>query len=274
MDDLQPKILNPKTELSVGGRVRWGKNVTFGPSCRRVTIGFGAFIGNDLYLDVEELHVGDYFTIHHGSVVHGKQCSIGHNNWIGHYTILDSLGGLLQLGNNVGVGAHSQLWSHMKFGDRLAGCRWHDTGRLIVGDDVWFVGHCIVAPITAEARSMLMVGGVAVADMQANHVYAGSPAKDVTEKMGTQFEEITPDDRQKMFSHYLREYADAGNDVNFIKTVQGIDRADTRYTQYDLDTREYLPRYTDDEYRFMRFLLYEKAKFVPIAPLQGVLGER
>lgn len=265
MDDHQPQILNPKTELSVGDRVRWGKNVTFGPSCRRVTIGFGAFVGNDLYIDVEELHIGDYFTIHHGSVIHGKQCVIGHNNWIGHYTILDSLGGLLQLGNNVGVGAHSQLWSHIQFGDRLAGCRWYNMGRLIVGDDVWFVGHSIVAPITAESRSMLMVGGVAVTDMQENHIYAGSPARDVTEKMGTQFKETTPEERQETFSQYLQEYQRAGNDVTFIKTVDGIDRAETRQTQYDLRTREYLPRYTDDEYRFMRFLLYEKAKFVPVA---------
>ena len=145
----EPTVSNPDTVLEFGGRIRWGRNVVLGPRCRRVSIGFGAFIGNDLYIDVEELEIGDYFTMHHGGVIHGRRCLIGHNCWIGHYSILDALGGLLRLGNNVGVGAHSQLWSHLQFGDLLAGCRWYRQSELIVGDDAWFVGHTIAASIHA-----------------------------------------------------------------------------------------------------------------------------
>lgn len=264
----QPNIMNNEMNCNFDKRIKWGENVTFGTHCRDVSIGFGGVIGDDIYIDVEEFHVGDYFTIHHGSVIHGKKCVIGHNVWVGHYCILDALGGLLKLGNNVGIGAHSQLWSHMKFGDRLAGCRWYNMNELIVGDSAWFVGHCLVSPIVVEPKAMLMLGGVAVKDMAENHIYSGSPAKDVTSKMGHQFREITLEEKKKMFSKYVDEYSKQGNDVSFIKTTNDLNgitrRGALKYTYFDLQRQFYLPRYTEDEYKFIRFLLYDKAKFIPI----------
>jgi acetyltransferase-like isoleucine patch superfamily enzyme len=252
--------------VRIGAGARWGRNVVFGANCKTVTIGYGAFVGNDVYIDVEHLDVGDYLTLHHGSVLHGKTCAIGHNCWIGQYCILDALGGRLTLGNNVGVGAHSQLWSHMKFGDRLAGCRWYRMESLDVGDDVWFVGHCIVTPIKAAARSMLMVGGVAVKDMEENHVYAGSPAKDLTEKFGPQFQEVSPAEREAGFSAYLDEYRRLGHLTDFVRVVRSREElaVEPDHTPFCLSTREYAPRYTADEVQFMRFLLYDRAKFVPV----------
>ena len=261
----QPIFLNENTEFTVGSRARFGKNVTFGPNCKKIQIGHYSFIGDGVYIDVEELSIGDYFTLHHGSLVHGKKCVIGHNNWIGHYTILDALGGLLLLGNNVGVGAHSQLWSHMKFGDRMEGCRWHNFSSLEVGDDVWFVGHCIVSPVKVEDRAMLMLGGVAVKDMKYNRIYAGSPAVDVTEKLGHQFQKVGIEKKEAIFLDYKKEYESQGNDVRFIKVVQSFDEIEHENVSYfNLLTREYLPSYSDEESKFMRFLLYDKAKFIPI----------
>lgn len=265
MTDNQPKIINKNMRLEIQGKVNWGSNVTLSANCNNITIGFGSFIGNDVYIDAEELHIGDYFTIHHGSIIHGKKCIIGHNNWIGHYSILDSLGGLLKLGNNVGVGAHSQLWSHLKFGDRLAGCQWYRMDNLDVGDDVWFVGHCIVTAIKAEPRSMLMVGGIAVKDMKKNHIYAGAPAKDVSDKMGYQFREISLEEKKKIFHEYINEYEKQGNDTGFIKVVNSFNEIEkVNYTYFNLETREYTPQYSDYEYNFMKFLLYDRAKFIPL----------
>jgi acetyltransferase-like isoleucine patch superfamily enzyme len=262
---MRPTIQNQSMKLTVKGKISWGNNVTFGPNCRQITIGYGGFIGNDLYIDVEELQIGDYFTIHHGSVIHGKRCIIGHNVWIGHYSILDALGGLLKLGNNVGIGAHSQLWSHMKFGDRLAGCRWYQMNELIVGDDAWFVGHCLVAPIVVEPKAMLLLGGVAVKRMIKNHIYAGSPAVDVTSKMGYQFTNISITEKEKTFRGYIGMYKDIGNNVDFIRTTSNLEKIKLNHRSYfNLESQEYIPRYTDDEYKFMKFLLYDKAKFIPI----------
>lgn len=258
-----PTILNPEMELDIKGQIHWGANVRFGNNCRKCTIGFGCFISNDIYIDVEELSIGDYVTIHHGTVMHGKKCVIGHNCWIGHYCILDSLGGLLKIGNNVGVGAHSQLWSHMRFGDRLAGCRWYRNGVLEVGDDAWFVGHCIVSPIKVERRSMLLVGGVAVKDMKENHVYAGSPAVDITDKIGGQFSAPPLSEKMDLFTQYMEEHKASGNDTGFVKVVSEFSEQYPDKTCFNIETREYGPRYTEEEYRFMRFLLYDRAKFTP-----------
>ncbi|ALO35131.1 hypothetical protein CMT41_10670 [Colwellia sp. MT41] len=86
---------------------------------------------------------------------------MGYNCWIAHYSIIGSLGGNNWLGHNVGVGAHSQLWSHMKFGDTLAGRQWHSEGEHILEDDVWLDGHSIVGPTLAKMNSMLLTGSVA-----------------------------------------------------------------------------------------------------------------
>lgn len=258
---------NPESSISIGHRTTLGENVIFGPNCKSVTIGYGCFLGRDIYVDVEHLSIGDYTTIHHGSLIHGIHTAIGHNCWFGHYCIIDSLGGETRIGNNVGAGAHSQLWSHMKFGDMLAGCRWHSSGALIIEDDVWLVGHSITGPIHAAQRSMLMTGSVAVKDMKENHIYSGSPAKDVTAHLGFQFDDPDLPERQKNFEGLKLQYEkETGRSAEAFIDVTDFSRTDQEVTQFNLMARTYRPRYSDDEYDFMRFLLYDKAKFIPVSP--------
>lgn len=240
-------------------------SVVFGPNCESITIGHGTRIYRDTYIDVRQLTIGDYVTIHHGGVIHGDKISIGHNTWIGHMAILDGHGGQLSIGNNVGIGAQSQIWSHMKFGDTLAGCRWHKMGSTTLEDDVWLVGHCIVTPIHAHRRSMLMVGGVITKDMAENHVYAGSPARDMTEVFGPQFAATTPEQRLDRFQLLIEEFADEGNDIGWIR-IRGInDAPQAKETVFDPTTMTYAPQFSDTETEFMRFLLYDRAKFLPIS---------
>lgn len=244
------------------------ESVTFGPGCENVTIGHGARIYRDVYIDAQDLHIGDYVTIHHGTVIHGQKITIGHNCWIGHYCILDGHGGLLSIGNNVGIGAQSQLWSHMKFGDTLAGCRWHRMESLILEDDVWLVGHCIVTPITARRRSMLMVGGMATKDMEVNRVYAGSPARDMTATFGGQFEDTTATQRIQGFRDLVDEYAAAGNDTGWLvidtEPASPMVWPEAWQTLFNPVAMRYRPRYTEQETAFMKFCLYDRAKFLPV----------
>ena len=257
------EIKSQDCSIKIGGRTKIGKNVVLGPSCKNINIGYGCYLGNDIYIDVEVLHIKDYTSIHHGSIIHGIKTFIGFNCWIGHYTIIDSLGGQTELGNNVGVGAHSQLWSHMKFGDVLAGCRWHSTGRLKLDDDVWLVGRSIVGPIHAESKSMLMTGGVAVKNMKSNHIYAGNPARDMTDKFGTQFELVELNDKFKKFDLIKKDFYSIYHiDISQFECVEEFYSTSDK-TLFNLNTREYKPRYTQDEYLFMKYMLYDKAKFVP-----------
>ena len=64
-----PRILNTYEATSVKGDIASGQVSTFGPNSKRVTIRYGYLVGKDL-LGVEQPQIGDYFTIHHGSVIH------------------------------------------------------------------------------------------------------------------------------------------------------------------------------------------------------------
>jgi len=251
--------------FSISQSAQIHSSVQFGPNCKSVSIGHGVILHRDIYIDVENLVIGDYSTIHHGTVIHGQKVSIGHNCWIGHYCILDGLGGELMIGNNVGVGAQSQLWSHMKFGDTLAGCRWKSENRLIIGDDVWLVGHCIVSPIEIKPRAMLLVGGVATKDMDENRIYAGAPAKDIADVLGEQFTPVTEVAIDIAWEKRLVSYAKLGNDLSFIKTVKSVKdvQKSTVFTTFSPIERRYVPNYSEVETNFIRFLLYDKAKFLP-----------
>ena len=222
-------------------------------------IGDNSYIGDDVQIICNSFYLGDYCKIHHHCNFHGNKIHIGHNAWIGQYTIIDGLGETI-IGNNCGIGAHSQLWSHIKYGDTLEGCRFESTKKLSVGNDVWFVGHCIVSPITAADKSMALVGSVVIKDMINNHVYAGSPAKDITNKLGPQFAAKTIDEKILKMSELHSEFGASGSiiivpDISYIR--------DDGQTYFAVNERQYTKQSTEEEIAFMKFLLPTRAKFTP-----------
>jgi hypothetical protein len=171
------------------------------------------------------------------------------------------------VGNNVGIGAHSQLWTHIKYGDVLEGCRFNSSKPMIIGDDVWFVGHCIVSPIKAADKSMAMVGSVVTRDMEENHVYGGSPAKDLTEKLGKQFESRTLEKKMEMMNIALDEFRSSKSiEVPSIKVVR--DESEFSFSDdisyFSPKSRTYTKKRTEVEMEFMRFLL-PSYKFLPVS---------
>jgi len=252
--------------------LKLGKNVVIEPTAvirgisgqaDTVEIGDNTYIGHDVQIICDNVKIGDYTKIHHHTNIHGyKPCTIGHNSWIGQYCIIDTIGGTT-IGNNCGIGAHSQLWSHIKYGDTLEGCRFLSDSPLNVGNDVWFVGHCIISPITAEDKSMALVGSVVTRDMKLNHVYAGSPAKDLTDKLGNQFEEVNIDVKYKKMTEYLHEYNPSNKNIVIVKNKDQIDFSDKTKTYFDVSSRSYTKTCSDEEISFMNFLLPARAKFVP-----------
>lgn len=255
-----------KAKFSIGKATLFGERVVFGPACKDIKIGFGCYIGDDVYIDVPELIIGDYVKIHKRTTIHGyKPCHIGHNCWIGAHSLIDSVGGVT-IGNNVGMAG--QFWSHIKFGDALAGCRWNNNRPLVIKDDVWFVGWCLVSPITAEARSMALAGSVITKDMKENHTYAGVPAKDITAKVGRQFKPLKMSEMEEtMIRHlmtFLRENKLKGRDfdIEFVADLSRVKSSEME-TYFNLKDRTYLPSRSKHEVAFMKYLLYDKAKFVP-----------
>ncbi len=230
---------------------------------KKIIIGDNVYIGGDVQIICDHFELGDYSKIQHHTNIHGyKPCIIGHNAWIGQYTIIDSIGGTT-IGNNCGIGAHSQLWSHIKYGDTLEGCRFLSESPLRVGNDVWFVGHCIVSPITAEDKSMALVGSVVTRDMKYNEVYAGSPAKSISDKAGNQFNEVTVDEKYGKMQHYLELWGGDDTKIRIVRSENEIG-AETDVSYFNVSNRTYTKRRTKAEISFMKYLLPDKGKFVPI----------
>jgi acetyltransferase-like isoleucine patch superfamily enzyme len=250
-----------------------GKNVIIEPSvkirgingkAKKIIIGDNCYIGENVQIICDEFSIGDYSKIQHSTNIHGYlPCHIGHNAWIGQFSIIDSIGGTT-IGNNCGIGAHSQLWSHIKFGDTLEGCRFLTEKPLVIGNDVWFVGHCIVSPIVAEDKSMAMVGSVVTKDMKFNEIYAGSPAKSISDKIGFQFNEISVEEKFIKMNDYLKEWNGSSGFIKIVDNKSEIDFNNESISYFNVADRTYLKRGSTDEVSFMKFLLPAKAKFTPI----------
>lgn len=233
-----------------------------------IVLGDNTYIGEGVEIICDNFELGDYGKIHKYTTIHGyKECRIGNNFWIGQFSIIDCIGGV-KIGDNVGVGAHSQLWSHIKYGDRLQGCQYNSEKPLILEDDVWLVGHVICSPGTMKRRSMALAGSVIVGDMEENTIYGGSPAKPMIDKdhrNGQLYKQQFIDNLpiwvkvEKMIG-YLKE-----SGVRNVLVVETKDQVDftNDLTYFVIEDRKYKKTGSVDEVEFMKFLLPEKAKFTP-----------
>jgi acetyltransferase-like isoleucine patch superfamily enzyme len=230
-------------------------------NAKKIVIGDYCYIGSNVQIICDEFSIGDYSKIQHDCNIHGyKPCIIGHNLWMGQFSIIDSIGGCT-IGNNCGIGAHSQLWSHVKYGDTLEGCRFLSEGKLDIGNDVWFVGHCIVSPIKAKDKSMALVGSVVTKDMDENTIYSGVPAKPISDKIGNQFNDVSQQDKFIKLNGYLKE---AKLNDSLIKIViKNNEIKDDEFSYFVIEDRSYTKKGNPDEVKFMKYLLPEKAKFIP-----------
>ncbi|MBC7641046.1 MAG: hypothetical protein H7174_01710 [Flavobacterium sp.] len=249
-----------------------GKNTIIEPSVKirgingkskKIIIGDNCYIGENVQIICDDFSLGDYSKIQHNTNIHGYlPCNIGHNAWIGQFSIIDSIGGTT-IGNNCGIGAHSQIWSHIKFGDTLEGCRFLAEKPMLIGNDVWFVGHCIVSPIIAEDKSMAMVGSVVTKNMNYNQIYAGSPAKSISDKIGFQFKEISLEDKFIKMKEYLKEWNINSKTIQLVTNVEEIDFNLDNISYFNVSDRTYTKTGSIEEVSFMKFLLPSRAKFTP-----------
>ena len=256
MIEVEELIIGKNTFISPKAKI-----VGLDGKAKKVVIGDNTYIGDDVQIMVDEIEIGDYCKIHHHTNIHGyKPIKIGHNAWVGQYTIIDGIGGTT-IGNNCGIGAHSQLWSHILFGDDLEGCNYNSNKNLTIGNDCWFVGHCIVSPIVAEDKSMALVGSVITKDMKYNHIYGGSPAKDLTEKIQRQFREVSIDEKYEKMLSYLKNF----EDTEKIKVVLDESQIsfDDDISYFNVSNRKYTKKLSDTEIKFMKYLLPTKGKFIP-----------
>lgn len=253
--------------VSIGKNVFIGENTIIQGMAGRaqsIVIGDNVKIFENCKFLSDDLTVLDYTKIHNSSFIYGKSpIRIGCNCWFGSNVILDTLGGVI-IGHNCGVGSHSQIWSHIRYGDMLIGCRFHSYYKVEIGNDVWCVGHCLVSPIIAKDMSMALIGSNVVKNMEFNTIYAGNPARDVTEKMGRPFRYISVDERIAKMLQHKKEYFELNHkyDVDEIH-ISDVDGQNPDISWFNVVKRTYNKRQTETEVAFMDFLLPTKAKFIP-----------
>jgi acetyltransferase-like isoleucine patch superfamily enzyme len=251
-------------DVMIGKGTVIGPNVRF--NCRKVAIGDGVQIGDNVVFDCDTLAIGDFATIYPGCFFPGPgTLTIGHNFWLGSHAVIDSQGGTT-IGNNVGIGAHSQLWTHMKYGDVAMGCRFHSQHPLVIDDDVWLVGHVLISPVHVGKRSLVMIGSLVVNDIPADRVYAGVPAKDMTEKFGSQFRKNSLEQRRDFVTGRIEQIAARTEIREIWSRVKLVGEYSAVETSHELiinvSERTYLKRGSDFERLIIRSLLPD-AKFVP-----------
>ena len=114
---------------------------------------------------------------------------------------------------------------------------------------------------------MAMLGSLVTKSIQADRVVAGTPAADVTEKVGTQFSLTELPERVAYLEAKLREFGqhrgiDVEQHFRVVTSQEELQSSGPDVTAFNVAGRTYSKRGTPIERELMRFLLPD-AKFVP-----------
>lgn len=174
----------------------------------RITIGDYCVIGPGVKFVCAggDVTIGDWTTLHDRCLVlSGKGVQIGAHCWFGQNTVIDGTGGMT-IGRGVRVGMYSQLWSHVAAGEQIEGCTLIGERPVVIEDDVWLVGSCIVASgVTIGRRSVALIGSNITKSCNSNMVLAGTPA---APKPNISFyKDITLDEKWDLLNGWLNEIA-------------------------------------------------------------------
>lgn len=289
-------ILGHHAAISDGCTVRG-----VGGPARHVELGDRFFLGPSSTVLVPEFVAGDYVAIHNHLLCNGyKACVIGHNTWIGQNCILNSTDELT-IGNNVGIGAYSSVYTHAYNGELLEGCEIWNTGPVVIEDNAWLVGgYNVISPgVTVGRRSMVLTSSVVSKDVPEAHAVGGVPAKDLTDRLRP-FRDMSLEEKLEMMRRFVGEFVserhagesseiEGGHLVNpaddepFFVIVQdeltpaglpdatgavyvgaaGTGEVDERVTVFDISTKRYGKRRTPLEVALIGFMNGYRARFVP-----------
>ena len=258
--EVDPSARIHAREIRLGYGTKIGARCIIGP-CERFVTGDHCMIGHDSkLLAAGGYDIGDYVTLHNHLFSNGgARCRIGHNVWIGQNCILN-VDADLTIGNGVGIGTYSSVWTHARHGEALEGCLISKSAPVTLEDDVWIVGcYTSISPgVLLGERAVVLPGSVVTHDVVKGDVVAGCPAKKMDMKF---YEELTSEEKWERLKAFAKEF---GGPVTIDVLNQQLHMGDgEKRTTFDLTTKTYNKQRTPLEVEFMRFLLYAKARFVP-----------
>lgn len=158
------------------GRVYWRINPA------NIFIGDGVVIKDGVcFENLESVQIRDYVKIHEGVHIQtGKDMSaklvVGYNSWIGERSIVNCSRDIT-IGNDVGIGSYSQLWTHGYFPSIADGYP-YKYGSITIKNGAWLPPSCLVLPGVEIGEYAIIGTGSVVTKNIGSRVFAmGIPCK-------------------------------------------------------------------------------------------------
>jgi len=300
-----------EADVQINGRdVRIGRNVTISEGTtlggfrfrplKRLVLGDDVFLGPRVQLSVPSAVIGDYAKVHRHCSLYGQEpLVLGHNAWCGENSILNSSGGLY-VGNNVGIATRNSIWTHIAHADLIEGSRFRSFTPTVVSHNAWFLPDVTISSgVIVGEGSVVFPNSVVTKDTAPRHLYAGTPAEDITAKVPP-YEAITPEEKILRLESFLKDYAKdhrltakrvvreamktwAFSNGTFVAVMQkprsdtskaglpdgalvfsyGFRDRNRKTTSFDLKAKTYTKRYTEAERSLISYLGSGLARFVP-----------
>jgi acetyltransferase-like isoleucine patch superfamily enzyme len=262
-----------------------------------ISLGDECFVGESSAILLPRLVVGDYVAFHHHLLANGYDtCAVGHNCWIGQNSVLNATAKLV-IGNNVGIGAYSSIYTHAFNGELLEGCEVFNVGPVTIEDNVWIVGsYNVISPgVTLGRKSMVLTSSVVSRSVAPMHCVGGVPAKDLTDRIKP-FRNVTLPEKMAMMRRFIGELASERYEDDSRAIEHGFVLGEKRGTPYrvvcvddassvagheyptiifamvgtrsdasvfNLQTKRYTKRRSSAEIEVIRFMNGYRARFVP-----------
>jgi len=229
---LLPSALNVPLRRMMGARIGRGARICFGTllAVRDVTIGEGASIGPFAVIRADSLEVGAHTQIKPLTLIKAREIRLGQyvhiaptaviagdltptcRLQVGDHTRIFPFcwlepGEGISLGNHVGIGGHTLIFTHGAWSDYLLGGP-VSYGPVVIEDRVWLPWRVFVlANVTIGHDAIIGAGSVVTKSVPPNALAAGMPAKTISE---TAIRPIDDDERLRRAEHILDEYAQRG----------------------------------------------------------------
>jgi acetyltransferase-like isoleucine patch superfamily enzyme len=264
INHIHPTAVIDVEELTLGVGVEIGAGTVI--KCKRAVIGDFTLIGDHVTIRTPDFRLGDYSRLNAHSYAGGrKHLYIGRNGYYGRGCYFDSNGGLT-LEDNTAFGAYSQVWTHCQHGDQIFGLnpRWHTERELIVRKDAWCIGRVVISNATEIGeRALVLNESNVLHNIPADTTWAGNPAKDVTDKLGRQFEELSDGAKQgrlyEEIENFFAAFPQYDGELRCFPQPEG--GGNQYVTYFDVANRTYTKKRSAAEVAFMKFT---SGKFRPL----------
>jgi acetyltransferase-like isoleucine patch superfamily enzyme len=296
------RIATERLQLGMRSKIEGDCKIgALGGPAREVCFGDHCLLGASSSVFVPVLLIGDYVKLHNHALINGfAPVYVGHNSWVGQNCVLNA-NATLFIGNNVGIGTYSSIWTHAFFGELLEGFNVHNVAPTVIEDDAWLVGaYNVVSPgLTIGRRSMVLTSSVVAKDVPPEHTVAGAPARDMTDRIPP-VRSVSPQEKLSMMRGFVRDFvaqvypdehqadgedvvvntgsgrfrvrvcetlADGDIEDDEVALIYALRDARTREqpqtTLFDLTTKRYVKRRSDPEISIIAFMNTSRARFVP-----------